>query len=71
MVEGRFLPRGGTKYYCTRFIVHIDKELLLPVGNLFYDEKDGLLEDYVYSDVKLNVGLTAMDFSRYNKSYRF
>ena len=48
MVEGRFLPHGGTKYYCTRFIMHIDKELLLPVGNLFYDEKDELLEDYVY-----------------------
>lgn len=51
--------------------MHIDKELLLPVGNLFYDEKDELFEDYVYTDVKLNVGLTAMDFSRYNKSYRF
>jgi len=71
VVEGRFLPHGETKYYCARFIMHIDKELRLPVGNLFYDEKDQLFEDYVYTNVKLNVGLTAIDFSRYNKSYRF
>ena len=39
VVEGRFLSHGEKKYYCARFIMHIDKELLLPVGNLFYDEK--------------------------------
>jgi len=71
VVEGRFLPHGGEKYYCERFIIHIDKELFLPVGNLFYDGKDEMFENYVFTDVKLNVGLTAMDFSRYNKSYRF
>ena len=71
MVEGRFLSHGGRKYYCDRFVIHIDKELLLPVGDAFYDEKDEMFEDYVFADVKLNVGLKAMDFSRYNKSYRF
>ncbi len=71
VVEGRFLPHGGEKYYCARFIMHIDKELLLPVGNLFYDEEDEMFEHYDYTDVKLNVGLTATDFSRYNESYRF
>jgi len=71
LVEGRFLPHGGRKYYCARFIMHIDKELLLPVGDVFYDGKNEMFEDYVYSDVKLNVGLTATDFSRQNKSYRF
>jgi hypothetical protein len=71
VVEGRFLPHGGRKYYCARFIMHIDKELLLPVGDVFYDGKDEMFEDYVFTDVKLNVGLTATDFSRYNKSYRF
>jgi hypothetical protein len=71
VVEGRFLSRGGRKYYCSRFIIHIDKELLLPVGDAFYDEKDEMFEDYVFTDVKLNMGLTAMEFSRHNKSYRF
>ena len=71
VVEGRFLSHGGKKYYCARFIIHIDKELLLPVGDVFCDEKDEMFEDYVFTAVKLNVGLTAKDFSRHNKSYRF
>lgn len=71
VVEGRFLSHDGRKYYCARFIVHIDKGLLLPVGNVFYDEREEMLEKYDFTDVKLNVGLTAMDFSRYNKAYGF
>ena len=71
VVEGRLVPNGRKKYYCARFIIHIDKELLLPVGDAFYDGSDEMFEDYVFTNVKLNVGLTAMDFSRNNKSYRF
>ncbi|MGA2939294.1 MAG: DUF1571 domain-containing protein [Syntrophobacteraceae bacterium] len=71
VVEGRFLPHGGRKYYCARFIIHMDKELLLPVGDVFYDGKGEMFEDYVFTDVKLNMGLTAMEFSRRNGSYRF
>ena len=71
VVEGRFLPHGGRKYYCARFIIHMDKELLLPVADVFYDGKDEMFEDYVFTDVKLNVGLTAKEFSRRNESYRF
>jgi hypothetical protein len=71
VVEGRLWSHGSRKYYCARFIIHIDKELLLPVGDVFYVAKDEVFEDYVFTDVKLKVGLTAMDFSRYNKSYRF
>ncbi len=70
-VEGRVLPHGGRKYYCARFIMHIDKELLLPVAYVFYEGNDKMFEDYVFTDVKLNVGLKATDFSRHNKSYRF
>jgi hypothetical protein len=39
MVEGRLLSHGGRKYYCARFNIHLDKELLLPVGDVFYDGK--------------------------------
>ena len=51
--------------------MHVDKELLLPVRDVFYDGNDEMFEDYVFTDVKLNVGLTATDFSKQNKSYRF
>ena len=71
VVEGRLLSHGGRKYYCARFIIHMDKELLLPVGDVFHDGKDEMFEDYIFTDVKLNVGLTAMEFSRHNKFYRF
>lgn len=62
-VEGRFFPQGGRKYYCSRYIIHIDKILNLPVGNTFFDAKDEVFEDYVFKNIKLNVGLTAADFS--------
>jgi hypothetical protein len=71
VVEGRFLSHGGRKYYCARFIIRIDKGLLLPVGNVFYDEREEMFEKYDFTDVRLNVGLTSMDFSRHNKAYGF
>jgi outer membrane lipoprotein-sorting protein len=71
VVEAKFTPRSGRTYYTSRMVCHIDKEMLLPVGAVFYDEHDVLFERYSYSDVKLNVGLTPLDFSRENKAYRF
>ncbi len=71
LVEAKFTPRSGRTYYTSRMVCHIDKELLLPVGAAFYDEHDVLFERYSYSDVKLNVGLTPLDFSRENTAYRF
>lgn len=71
VVEGRFTPHEGRKYYASRMVIHIDKELVLPVGAVFYDQNDVLFEKYAFTDVKLNVGLTEMDFSRYNDKYRF
>jgi hypothetical protein len=71
VVEARFNARGGRKYYASRMVVHIDKDLMLPVANAFYDDKNVLFEKYSFGEVKLNVGLTARDFSRYNDEYRF
>jgi len=71
VVEAKFIPRGGRTYYASRMVFHIDTELQLPVGGVFYDEADALIERYSYSDVKLNVGLTSLNFSRENKAYRF
>lgn len=71
VAEGKFAPRSGRRYYTSRMVCHIDKELLLPIGAAFYDESDVLFERYSYSDVRLNVGLTPLDFSKENKTYRF
>ena len=71
VVEARFIPRGGRTYHASRMVCHIDTELQLPIGAAFYDENDLLFERYSYSDVKLNVGLTPLDFSRENKAYQF
>ena len=57
--------------------IMIDDELDLPVHYSAYDwpEKEGepvsLLEEYTYTDVKLNVGLTDLDFDHRNEAYRF
>jgi outer membrane lipoprotein-sorting protein len=70
-LEAKFAPRAGRTYHASRMVCHIDTELQLPIGAAFYDEADTLIERYSYSDVKLNVGLTPLDFSRENKAYRF
>lgn len=55
----------------------VDDEYQLPVYYAAYDwpkEPDGpsrMLEEYTYSDIKLNVGLTDMDFDHRNEKYKF
>jgi outer membrane lipoprotein-sorting protein len=71
VVEAKFTPRAGRSYYASHSICHIDEELLLPIGAAFYDGKGLLFERYAYTDVKINVGLTPMDFSRRNPAYHF
>lgn len=57
--------------------IMIDDQLNLPVHYSAYDwpQKEGdpplLLEEYTYTDVKLNVGLTDLDFDHRNEEYRF
>lgn len=71
VVEAKFSPKEGRKYYATRIVCQVDKEYLLPVGIACYDEKDDLLERYAYKNVKINVGLTDNDFSKNNPDYKF
>lgn len=71
VIEARFTPRDGRKYYASHVICHVDKEYLLPIGVSCYDEKEVLQEQYSYLDVKLNTGLSDMDFSKNNKAYKF
>ena len=66
---------GKFPFYIAR--IFIDDELQLPIKYESYDwpksEKDDprLLEAYIYSDLKLNVGLTDTDFDTKNPNYRF
>jgi len=55
----------------------IDDELVLPIHYSAYDwpPKEGdppiLLEEYTYTEIKLNVGLTDWDFDHRNEAYQF
>ena len=56
--------------------VYIDKENNLPIRFEAYDWPKGgkapdLMEEYTYSDLRVNVGLTPRDFDPANKSYSF
>jgi hypothetical protein len=56
--------------------VFIDKELKVPVRFAAYDwpvngQKPALLEEYTYYNIKVNVGLTDMDFNKNNPAYRY
>ena len=71
VLEARTVPRGERKYYASRMVLHVDRELMLPVDTSFYDDKGDLFERYVYTDVRRNVGFTPKDFSRDNPAYGF
>ena len=71
VLEARTVPRGERKYYASRMVLHVDRELMLPVDTSFYDDKGDLFERYVYTDVRLNVGITPKDFSKDNPAYGF
>jgi outer membrane lipoprotein-sorting protein len=69
------IPRKNFRFHLAR--VYVDDELNLPIRYESYDwpEKPGgqpiLLEEYTYTDVKLNNGFTDMDFSTTNPQYNF
>jgi hypothetical protein len=64
VVEAKFKPAEGREYCASRLVCHIDKELMLPAGASFYDEKNVLFGQYSFTNTKLNVGLTEKDFSK-------
>lgn len=58
----RFLPQKQG-YYCWKLELYIDRELGLPVRATCYDWLKQPFEDYVYTDVELNVPQTAEEFA--------
>lgn len=69
------VPREHFRFH--RAVVFIDKERQIPLGYASYtwpEEPGGkplLVEEYIYANVELNVGLTEEDFDRENKAYNF
>jgi hypothetical protein len=62
-----FVPR----FYASRIDLWIDKVLDLPLRAMIYDAKGRLFERFEHRDLKVNVGLTARDFSEKNPDYKF
>ncbi|QDU88357.1 hypothetical protein Pla175_17320 [Pirellulimonas nuda] len=69
------VPRDYFRYH--RAVIFLDDERGLPLGYAAYnwpqtpDGKPMLTEEYIYTDVKLNVGLTDGDFDADNPAYGF
>lgn len=70
-IEGILPKDPSKKYYCYRAIVGIDEALKLPVAVKVYDSNNTLVEHYRYLNVKVNTGLTDLDFSADNPAYEF
>jgi hypothetical protein len=58
-------------YYGYRVTLAFDDENHLPIRVIVYDWSDQLVEDYIYTDLQLNPGLTSQDFDPGNKEYGF
>ena len=69
------IPRKNFRFH--RAMVYVDDELNLPVRYESYDWPDRpggqppLLEEYTYTDIKLNNGFTDLDFETTNPQYNF
>ena len=69
------VPRKEFKFNLAR--IYVDDEYKIPIRYEAYDwpEKPGgqplLLEEYTYTDVKLNNGFTDYDFDEHNTQYHF
>jgi hypothetical protein len=69
IVEGRF--PANQDFYAHRVIVTIDKTMALPVMVSIFDWSEGLIEEYVFRDLKINIGFTENDFDPGNPDYNF
>jgi len=70
-VIARTLPEKKKGYPLYLLLLYIDKEYKIPVKIVGYNWEYQLEGMYVYSDIKLNVGLTDKDFDMANPDYDF
>lgn len=68
-IEG-ILPRDPSQgYYCYRVLVSFDQENGLPLRVVVYDWNNRVVEEYTYTELRLNPGLTDQDFDPDNPDY--
>ena len=70
-MEGILPQDPGAGYYGYRVLLAFDEEHGLPLRVVVYDWKDRLVEDYTYTQLVLNPGLTSRDFDAANGDYGF
>lgn len=67
--------KSGVKFAMTRLYVEKERGIPIRVQQYEFADKAGdkpvLVEDYLYANIKLNVGLTDKDFSTENPAYNF
>lgn len=67
--------RAHFKYHKTKLYISQDTNLPVRLEQFGFPQKSGdtasIVEEYTYSSIKTNVGLSDQDFDRKNKSYRF
>ena len=69
--EESILPKDSSKgYYCYRMMHYIDFMRSLEIKAEIYRWDDQLYESYLYTQIKLNTGLTDRDFDPKNPDYR-
>jgi outer membrane lipoprotein-sorting protein len=68
LVATQIAPSG---HYAHRTVICLDREHSLPASLEVFDAGGQLLERYVYSDYRLDVGLTDRDFDVGNPDYHF
>jgi len=70
-VEGILPKDPGAGYYAYRVQLSFDEESRLLIRAVVYDWSDRLVEDFSYTQLRINPGLTGLDFDPSNKEYGF
>lgn len=69
IVQGHFPENQG--FYARRISIYFCPKVKLPLKISIYNGSDQLVEEYVFRDLKINVGLTENDFSPSNPKYSY
>jgi outer membrane lipoprotein-sorting protein len=70
-IEGILPADRAADYYGHRVILSFDEEHQLPIRVVVYDGENRLIEDYTYSQLRLNPGFSNTDFDPGNPAYGF
>lgn len=69
LVEGYFPENQG--FYAYKISIYFCPTVKLPLKISIYDKSGSLFEEYVFRDLKINVGVTEKDFNPSNPEYSY